>query len=211
MDFIHFIRNSFSWSTIWSDSQHVGTFACNSQGKFLISTGRCKVNGVHLRESCSFKMATNLDRIKNINRIYEGSGSAIDRSWTEIQDDDAFGFRWWDRFCKSVQYRIVSGCVEVDQCKVCYLNQFVVRKILDDNLPFYREMGVSTCNIGLRSTLLDRLEKSNLMSPKVGSIMVSKNKIFFLLNFLFMFLCKYWKQNKNYPAPNFRQICFEES
>lgn len=66
-----------------------------------------------------------------------------------------------------------------------------MRKLLDDNLLFYREMGVSTCNIGLRSTLLDRLEKSNLMSPKVGSIMVSKNKIFFLLNFLFMFLCKY--------------------
>lgn len=41
---------------------------------------------------------------------------------------------------------------------------------------FCRELGLSTCNIDLKSTLLGRIENANLVSPKVGSIAVSRNE-----------------------------------
>lgn len=41
-------------------------------------------------------------------------------------------------------------------------------------LPNFRELGMSTCDIVLKSTLLGRIESSNLVSPKIGSITVGR-------------------------------------
>lgn len=55
-----------------------------------------------------------------------------------------------------------------------FVIEFIGIFAVSDLILFFRsELGLSTCNIDLKSTLLGRIEKSNLMSPKVGSITVS--------------------------------------